>query len=124
MFNKIRNCRIHLVLMLVLLGSVPIVTPVFAAGITINTVTDEDGTGANCSLREAITTANTDAPIMLIPGCQWTIGEHWGILGLMKDEIAIRSQSRATPQSSARADCSYQRECPSAALSSLVRHGG
>jgi len=61
MFNKIRNCRIHLVLMLVLLGSVPIVTPVFAAGITVNTVTDEDGTGANCSLREAITAANTDA---------------------------------------------------------------
>jgi predicted N-acetyltransferase YhbS len=63
-------------------------------------------------------------PIMLIPGCQWAVGEHWGILGLMKDEIAIRSQSRATPQSSARADCSYHSECPSAALSSLVRHGG
>ena len=60
MFNKTRNLRVHLVLLLVMLGSVLIVTPVFAASITVNTVTDEDGTGANCSLREAITAANTD----------------------------------------------------------------
>jgi CSLREA domain-containing protein len=32
-----------------------------AAGITVNTTTDEYGTGANCSLREAIRAANTDA---------------------------------------------------------------
>jgi CSLREA domain-containing protein len=31
------------------------------AGITVNTTVDEDNTGANCSLREAIVAANTDA---------------------------------------------------------------
>ncbi|HVQ36190.1 MAG TPA: CSLREA domain-containing protein, partial [Pyrinomonadaceae bacterium] len=34
--------------------------PVFA-GITVNTTVDENNTGANCSLREAIVAANTDA---------------------------------------------------------------
>ncbi|HQU83394.1 MAG TPA: CSLREA domain-containing protein, partial [Pyrinomonadaceae bacterium] len=33
----------------------------FAATITVNTTVDENGTGANCSLREAINAANTDA---------------------------------------------------------------
>ena len=46
MFNKIRNFRIHLVLLLALLGSVMMATPVFAAGITVDTVADEDGTPA------------------------------------------------------------------------------
>src|SRR5437660_8133824 len=31
------------------------------AGITVNTTVDEDNTGTNCSLREAIVAANTDA---------------------------------------------------------------
>jgi len=35
-------------------------TPALAAGITVNTYTDENNTGANCSLREAITAANTN----------------------------------------------------------------
>lgn len=34
---------------------------VFAATITVNTTVDENGAGANCSLREAIQAANTDA---------------------------------------------------------------
>lgn len=33
----------------------------FAATITVNTTVDENGTGVNCSLREAINAANTDA---------------------------------------------------------------
>jgi CSLREA domain-containing protein len=52
----------NLVTMLALLfGSALIVTPVYAAGITVNTSADENNTGAGCSLREAITAANTDA---------------------------------------------------------------
>src|SRR5204862_247332 len=31
-----------------------------SASITVNTLADENGTGANCSLREAITAANND----------------------------------------------------------------
>ena len=61
MFNTTRRFRIYMVLMLALLGSVTMVTPVFAAGITVTTVADEDGTGDDCSLREAIKAANTDA---------------------------------------------------------------
>jgi CSLREA domain-containing protein len=38
-----------------------IVTPAHAASITVNTTLDEDVTNSACSLREAITAANTDA---------------------------------------------------------------
>ena len=61
-FSTAKTSRIYLIFMLVLLGSATMVTPAFAAGITVNTFADEDGAGADCSLREAITAANTDAP--------------------------------------------------------------
>jgi CSLREA domain-containing protein len=48
-------------LLVSLLVSGLIVTPAYAAGITVNTTADENNTGAACSLREAITAANTDA---------------------------------------------------------------
>src|SRR5688572_5263201 len=54
------------ILLSLLLGSALTVTPVYAAGITVNTTADEDNTGANCSLREAVTAANTD---MAYGGC-------------------------------------------------------
>jgi CSLREA domain-containing protein len=50
-----------LVSLFLLLGSALIVRPVYAVGITVNTTVDENNSGANCSLREAITAANTDA---------------------------------------------------------------
>src|SRR4051794_8452232 len=46
--------------LLVGLGSL-LAPQVYAAGIGVNTTVDEFGTGANCSLREAIQAANTDA---------------------------------------------------------------
>jgi CSLREA domain-containing protein len=42
------------------------------AGVTVNTTVDEDNTGANCSLREAIIAANTDAAF---GGCTAGSGE-------------------------------------------------
>src|SRR5512140_1064461 len=57
-----RPGRVALVIifMLGMLATVP-PRPAFAASITVNTTADENGTGANCSLREAITAANTNA---------------------------------------------------------------
>ncbi len=61
MFKKTRKFHAHLVLILVLLGSALIVTPAHAATITVNVFTDEDTDNTNCSLREAIIAANTNA---------------------------------------------------------------
>jgi len=49
------------VLLAALIGSAVFVMPAYAAGIVVNTATDEDTANANCSLREAIIAANTDA---------------------------------------------------------------
>ncbi|MBV6394206.1 MAG: hypothetical protein KPEEDBHJ_03458 [Anaerolineales bacterium] len=55
------NVLIVLALFLSLLGSAVTVTPAYAAGILVNTAVDEDTNNANCSLREAIIAANTNA---------------------------------------------------------------
>ncbi|MFN8381038.1 MAG: sortase [Anaerolineales bacterium] len=55
------NLLVILALFLSLLGSAVIFTPAYAAGIVVNTAVDEDTNNANCSLREAIIAANTDA---------------------------------------------------------------
>ena len=62
-------CRMHrhgvlqLVLpLLLLLGALGLAKPAYAATIAVSTPTDEFGTGAGCSLREAIQAANTNAP--------------------------------------------------------------
>jgi CSLREA domain-containing protein len=75
---RIFPVTLHIFMVLsLLLGSALTVTPVYAAGITVNTTADEDNTGANCSLREAITAANTD---MAYGGC--TAGSSADIITL------------------------------------------
>ena len=59
--KSISNIFALFVLLLSLFGSSVNITPAYAAGIVVNTAVDENGTGAGCSLREAITAANTNA---------------------------------------------------------------
>jgi CSLREA domain-containing protein len=69
MFDKTRTSRIYSMLLnmtlvlSVLLGSALIVTPVYAAEITINTSNDELNNDGDCSLREAIQAANTNSQV-------------------------------------------------------------
>ena len=60
--SRLRQGRILLAIML-LAGLLTATPPraAHAATITVNTTADENGAGANCSLREAITAANTNA---------------------------------------------------------------
>ncbi|MEN9564194.1 MAG: hypothetical protein RIR73_2438, partial [Chloroflexota bacterium] len=61
MKNRVFNIFTLFALLLSLAGSVTSVTPAYAAGIVVNTAVDENNTGSDCSLREAITAANTDS---------------------------------------------------------------
>jgi CSLREA domain-containing protein len=57
----------HAAFMLICIGIIlALASPAAAAVINVTTFTDEDGTGADCSLREAVTAANTD---MAYGGC-------------------------------------------------------
>ncbi len=54
--------RIMVGLLVLGLVAFSVSTPVYAAGtIQVNTTVDQDGTGTGCSVREAVTSANTDA---------------------------------------------------------------
>jgi CSLREA domain-containing protein len=61
MKNRVFNLFTLFALLLSLVGSFASVTPAYAAGIVVNTAADENDTGSDCSLREAITAANTDS---------------------------------------------------------------
>jgi CSLREA domain-containing protein len=67
-----------------LLGVVGVATPAYAATITVNTTADEFNAGSDCSLREAIQSANTNtafggcttgsgADTILIPAGTYTV---------------------------------------------------
>ena len=60
--NYLRLSTVALVALAALLALFAQGRPAYAATITVNTTADEFGTGAGCSLREAIQAANTDAP--------------------------------------------------------------
>jgi CSLREA domain-containing protein len=61
MKNRIFNIFTLFALLLSLAGSAASVSPAYATGIVVNTAVDENNTGSDCSLREAITAANTDS---------------------------------------------------------------
>jgi CSLREA domain-containing protein len=74
-------------------ATVVVPSPVLAAAIGVNTAADENGTGTDCSLREAIQSANTDSPF---GGCTAGSGPDVidlpaGTYGLSNGELQISS---------------------------------